>query len=521
MKGRGSVPGRLVVLEPKDKRGTAYAISGVIGIGREPDNTIPIADDTYLSGHHAKVSAADGRVIVDDLALAQRHLPQRCSHHRAAHRQGRRPDPNRLHGVRGPMIAAIDHDRHVDEDALMATLRWGAATHEGQLRTQNEDNHHAGEGLFVVADGMGGHLAGEVASEMAVARLDERLPAGRLGYARRPRGGDQRGQRRDLQRLAAQSRPGRHGHHDHRDRGRRRSARRRGAGRRQRRRLARLRAAARTAAPGHRRPQLRAGARRRRARSRPPRRATTRAATSSRGRSASSRTSASTRGRCRSSAATGSCCAATASSTKSTDDVIQDDPRHAPRRPDGRRPGAGRRRQCIRRARQHHGDRGRRARGRRPARPDRGVRRHPGVERRGRRRRDRRGPSEIVTDPLDDEPPTTSSCRWRPRSRSTVDTPAAAPDLADGAGGRGCRRAPADTPKPEKMRRRRSGRLGRMLLALGAAAVLVLGFAILAAWARSGYYVAFDEDGTVAIYQGRERGSVVRADARGQEQPDS
>ena len=67
MKGRGTVPGRLVVLEPKQKRGTAYAISGVIGIGREPDNTMPIADDTYLSGHHAKVSAAEGRVIVDDL----------------------------------------------------------------------------------------------------------------------------------------------------------------------------------------------------------------------------------------------------------------------------------------------------------------------------------------------------------------------------------------------------------------------------------------------------------------------
>lgn len=68
MKGRGGMPGRLVVLEPKDKRGTAYAISGVIGIGREPDNTIAIADDTYLSGHHAKVSVAGGQVIVDDLA---------------------------------------------------------------------------------------------------------------------------------------------------------------------------------------------------------------------------------------------------------------------------------------------------------------------------------------------------------------------------------------------------------------------------------------------------------------------
>jgi len=68
MKGRGAVPARLVVLEPKNKRGTAYAINGVIGIGREPDNTIAIGDDSYLSGHHAKVSVADGRVIVDDLA---------------------------------------------------------------------------------------------------------------------------------------------------------------------------------------------------------------------------------------------------------------------------------------------------------------------------------------------------------------------------------------------------------------------------------------------------------------------
>ena len=68
MKGRGGMPGRLVVLEPKDKRGNAYTISGVIGIGREPDNTIAITDDTYLSGHHAKVSVAGGQVIVDDLA---------------------------------------------------------------------------------------------------------------------------------------------------------------------------------------------------------------------------------------------------------------------------------------------------------------------------------------------------------------------------------------------------------------------------------------------------------------------
>jgi hypothetical protein len=68
IKGRGGVPARLVVLEPKHRRGTAYAISGVLGIGREADNAIVIADDTYLSGHHARVSSGEGRVVVDDLS---------------------------------------------------------------------------------------------------------------------------------------------------------------------------------------------------------------------------------------------------------------------------------------------------------------------------------------------------------------------------------------------------------------------------------------------------------------------
>jgi len=39
------------------------------------------------------------------------------------------------------------------------------------VRTQNEDSCHAGSGLAIVADGMGGHLAGEIASELAVATV--------------------------------------------------------------------------------------------------------------------------------------------------------------------------------------------------------------------------------------------------------------------------------------------------------------------------------------------------------------
>ncbi len=47
-------------------------------------------------------------------------------------------------------------------------IRWGALSDTGSLRVQNEDSMLAQEGLFVVADGMGGHNAGEVASAMAI-----------------------------------------------------------------------------------------------------------------------------------------------------------------------------------------------------------------------------------------------------------------------------------------------------------------------------------------------------------------
>jgi protein phosphatase len=47
-------------------------------------------------------------------------------------------------------------------------LVWGAASDVGRIRQQNEDSYIADPRLFVVADGMGGHNAGEVASAIAV-----------------------------------------------------------------------------------------------------------------------------------------------------------------------------------------------------------------------------------------------------------------------------------------------------------------------------------------------------------------
>ncbi|MFD7309945.1 PP2C family protein-serine/threonine phosphatase [Promicromonospora sp. NPDC059942] len=51
------------------------------------------------------------------------------------------------------------------------TTIWGAASHQGRRRSLNEDGYLATGRVFFVADGMGGHEAGEVASAEALSAI--------------------------------------------------------------------------------------------------------------------------------------------------------------------------------------------------------------------------------------------------------------------------------------------------------------------------------------------------------------
>jgi FHA domain-containing protein len=86
-KGRRGRVGRMVILEPKAKRGTTFALNGTSGeitMGRDPSCTLPIEGDSFVSQRHARIYLLDGQPMVEDLGSTN----------------GSFHNGNRLHGAR-------------------------------------------------------------------------------------------------------------------------------------------------------------------------------------------------------------------------------------------------------------------------------------------------------------------------------------------------------------------------------------------------------------------------------------
>ena len=248
-KGRRGRVARLVILEPKARRGATFALSNEITIGRDPGCTIQIEADTFVSQRHARVFLVDGQPMVEDLGLDERLVPQRQPPQRLPAAAPRRPRPGRLHGDGGPVSSRRSPATQADagrlhslalarsqpthsESPVTAALALGAGVRPG-TDPPAERGQRPRRGQPLRGGRRHGRAQGRRGGERAHRRAVEAPPRRHHVVARRRAVGGRRRQRRDLHRGHRQHRPAGHGHHAHRsvrrhrgDRGRRQPRRR-------------------------------------------------------------------------------------------------------------------------------------------------------------------------------------------------------------------------------------------------------------------------------------------------------
>jgi FHA domain len=163
--------------------GSAVRVRGAGLIGRDPapatgdrfEHLITLADDTLsVSRTHLEFGTGESGLWIRDLSSTNGSAIE-MNGHRAAVPPGLRvpaPAGSTIHiGAHHVTVRSIPACEFMN----VAAIQWGAASHAGAVHERrherNQDAYCAGPPVFVVADGMGGHCAGDVASREVVAAL--------------------------------------------------------------------------------------------------------------------------------------------------------------------------------------------------------------------------------------------------------------------------------------------------------------------------------------------------------------
>jgi hypothetical protein len=153
-------------------------------IGRADDSTLVLTDD-FASSRHARLTNRSGQWYVEDLGSTNgTYLDQQRVQGPAAVA----PGPADPHRPDGPGAALVTGPPAREPGPMSLALRYAARSDRGLVRGNNQDSVYAGPRLLAVADGMGGHAAGDVASKVVIAaleHLDDDAPSGDMLQALR------------------------------------------------------------------------------------------------------------------------------------------------------------------------------------------------------------------------------------------------------------------------------------------------------------------------------------------------